>query len=132
MKKALTAEQMAKLSTTLTKVDIPELDGVAYIKMPGTGDGLRLAKIKDLGKRIDATAKLLVKLAVDENGKRIFDSVRQINGLPAPIGVRLSNALAGLKNVSGSWPNQPQTIWNIELSNTTCKALKRLNLPISP
>ncbi len=102
MRKALTAEQMAELSTTLTKVDIPELDGVAYILMPGTGDGLRLAKIKDLGKRIDATAKLLVKLAVDEKGGRIFDSVAQINRLPAPIGVRLSNVLAGLMNVSSS------------------------------
>lgn len=102
MKKSLTAAQMEELSTTLTKVDIPELDGVAYIRMPGTGDGLRLAKIKDLGKRIDATAKLLVKLAVDENNKRIFDSVAQINRLPAPIGVRLSNALAGLMNVSST------------------------------
>lgn len=99
MKKALTATQMEELSTTLTSVAIPELDGVAYIRMPGTGDGLRLAKIKDLGKRIDATAKLLVKLAVDEKGKRIFDSVAQINRLPAPIGVRLSNVLAGLMNV---------------------------------
>lgn len=100
MKKALTAAQMTELSTVLTKVDIPELDGVVYVSMPGTGDGLRLAKIKDLGKRIDATAKLLVKLAVDEDGNRVFDSVAQINRLPAPIGVRLSNALAGLMNVS--------------------------------
>lgn len=102
MKKSLTAAQMEQLSTTLTRVDIPELDGVAYLRMPGTGDGLRLAKIKDLGKRIDATAKLLVKLAVDENSNRIFDSVAQINRLAAPIGVRLSNALAKLLNVSSS------------------------------
>ena len=100
MKKALTAAEMEGLSEVLTKVDIPELDGVVYVRMPGTGDGLRLAKIKDLSRRIDATAKLLVKLAVDENGKRVFDSVAQINRLPAPIGVRLSNTLAGLMNVS--------------------------------
>lgn len=102
MKKSLTAAQMEELSTTLTMVDIPELDGVAYIRMPSTGDGLSLAKIKDLGKRIDATAKLLVRLAVNEEGKRIFDSVAQIRRLPAPIGVRLSNVLAGLMNVSST------------------------------
>ena len=102
MKKALTVAQMTSLSEKLTKVDIPELDGVVYLRMPKTGDGLNLAKISNLSKRINATAKLLVKLAVDENGKPMFDSAAQINRLPAVVGVRLSNTLAGLMNVGDS------------------------------
>jgi hypothetical protein len=98
-KRSLSFDDFVAHGKKTIKVDIPEMDGVLYMKRPTTGDALEFASMTDQASQAEKSVALLARLVVNEEGERIFKdddestACDKVKSLPMKAFQRLSEAL---------------------------------------